>query len=115
MNEDKFKNEVVTLEKFFVKYCQDKHINQCDKIYQLQYKLSDIQFNLCLCQKCHELIAYSLERLKECPHEEKPRCRNCPDPCYEKKQWKQLAKVMKYSSFKFGLGKIKNKIYNLLK
>ena len=55
----------------------------------------------------HELINYSFDRLNECPHDIKPRCRTCPSPCYEKQEWKKLSKLMKYSGLQFGLIKIK--------
>jgi hypothetical protein len=114
MREEKFKDEVFTLKRFFVKYCNDKHINQYNKTYHLNYKQNCIQFNLYLCKECHDTITYSFERLIQCPHEEKPRCRRCTTPCYEKIQWKKLAKIKKYGALKFGLKKVKNKIYDLL-
>ncbi|NLM99553.1 MAG: hypothetical protein GX170_05965, partial [Campylobacteraceae bacterium] len=40
-------------------------------------------------------------------NEEKPSCRKCPNPCYEKDRWKLLAKIMKYSGMKLGLLKIR--------
>jgi hypothetical protein len=108
MTIEKFKEEVVTLEKFFTKYCADKHQNQYKQLYDLKYKQSSTEYTFYLCKECHELISYSFERLKECPHDIKPRCRRCPNPCYEKNRWKQLAKLMRYSGFQLGLIKIKN-------
>jgi len=106
MTQDKFESEVDTLKKFFTKYCEDKHKNQYQHRYLLEYKLNSYKHNIYLCKECHELIRYSFNRLIECPHEIKPRCRKCSDPCYEKKEWKQLAKLMRYSGYKFGLTKI---------
>lgn len=108
MTIEKFEEEVVTLEKFFTKYCTDKHQNQYKQLYDLKYKQSSSKYTLYLCKECHELISYSFERLKECPHDIKPRCRKCSNPCYEKSRWKQLAKLMRYSGFQLGLVKIKN-------
>jgi hypothetical protein len=110
MREEKFYTEVKTLEKFFSKYCNDKHHHHYEKSYMLKYKNSSYSCTLNLCNECHTLINYSFTRLLECPHEIKPRCRKCPNPCYEKKEWKQLAKLMRYSGFQFGLIKIKNTI-----
>jgi hypothetical protein len=110
MTEEKFYSEVATLEKFFSIYCENKHCDQYEKEYILEYKNSSQTYTLNLCKECHKLINYSFTRLLECPHEIKPRCRKCPQPCYEKKEWKQLAKLMRYSGFQFGLIKIKNTI-----
>ena len=107
MTREKFQADVLTLEKFFTKFCEDKHKNQYTKVYTLEYKQLSTKLNLNLCQNCHELISYSFDRLKECPHDIKPKCRKCPNPCYEKIEWKSLAKIMRYSGLRFGLSKIK--------
>ncbi len=108
MTQEKFECEIKILDKFFTKFCEDKHNHQDKKAYTLDYKEKKYSLELCLCDECHTLINYSFDRLKECPHEIKPKCRKCPNPCYDKPQWKQLAKLMKYSGFQFGLIKIKN-------
>ncbi len=108
MTEEKFQTEIQTLDKFFTKFCQDKHRNQFEKTYDLTYKESYHHFTLELCEECHTLIDYSFHKLAVCPHDVKPRCRSCPNPCYEKTQWKSLAKVMRYSSINLGFQKIFN-------
>jgi len=114
MKEEKFKSEIETLEKFFTIYCKDKHKDQFEKSYTIPYKNITLKPTLNLCQECHELFEYAIHRLQECPHEEKPRCRKCPTPCYEKEQWKKMAKMMRYSGMKLGLTKLAKKL-NLLK
>jgi hypothetical protein len=52
-------------------------------------------------------------KLQNCPHEIKPRCRKCPTPCYEKQEWKNIARIMKYSAIKLSLGKIKSRVFNI--
>ncbi|MGB6329718.1 MAG: nitrous oxide-stimulated promoter family protein [Halarcobacter sp.] len=111
----KFKEETQTLKKFFELYCEDKHSPK-EKITKiLTYKNENIPIDLNLCPECLEKIKYSFDRLLDCPHEIKPRCRTCPNPCYEKKQWKEVAKVMRYSGTKLGLSLVKKKIKNLFK
>ena len=107
MTNEKFKQEIDTLNSFFSKYCEDKHQNQKKTAYEVEYKNIKYEFELFLCEECNTLILYSFDRLKYCPHEIKPRCRKCPNPCYEKKQWKDLAKVMRYSAISLGLSKLK--------
>ncbi|MBD3841518.1 MAG: nitrous oxide-stimulated promoter family protein [Campylobacterales bacterium] len=108
MTQEKFKSEVHTLQKFFTKYCTDKHKDQFVKNYPLEYKYIQYSQDINLCSECHKLLLYSFDRLANCPHEIKPRCRKCPNPCYEKAQWKALAKLMRYSGFMLALSKIKN-------
>ena len=108
MTNEKFINEVNTLKKFFTVYCQNKHIHQHKYIKSIDYKNQTFEIQLELCEECTKLITYSIERLQGCPHEIKPRCRKCPNPCYEKKQWKRLAKLMRYSGMKLGILKIKS-------
>ena len=108
MTQEKFESEIQTLEKFFTKYCADKHKDQFEKNYPLKYKEIEYSHDISLCSECHQLLSYSFDRLKNCPHEIKPRCRKCPNPCYEKPQWKALGKLMRYSSIKLSLENIVN-------
>ena len=107
MDHKKFELEVNTLINFFTLHCKDKHQNQNNYQYNVEYKDKKFNIEYSLCDDCHNLISYSFERLRECPHDIKPRCRKCPTPCYEKPKWKQVAKLMRYSGFKLGLLKVK--------
>ena len=107
MTKEKFKIEIDTLKKFYTKYCHDKHDNQDKLIRKLPYKGEVFDITLELCPSCMALLNYSFERLQECPHEIKPRCRQCPNPCYEKKEWKKVAKLMRYSGIQLGILKVK--------
>lgn len=107
MTTQKFEQEIGTLKSFFEVFCKDKHQNQCERFYFLEYKDEKFELKVQLCQDCHGLLNYSFSRLLNCPHEIKPRCRKCPNPCYEQEQWKKVAKLMKYSGLKHGLISIK--------
>ena len=107
MKNEKFIGEVETLKKFFTVHCKDKHTVQNSYVQNIHYKNETYDIELCLCDECNELINYSIQRLQECPHEIKPRCRKCPNPCYEKPQWKKVAKLMKYSGIQLGILKIR--------
>ena len=113
MTSEKFEIEINTLKKFFELYCKDKHENLVDKEITLEYKDKKFTMNLCLCPTCHDAISYSHQRLIECQHDIKPRCRTCPTPCYEKSRWKNTAKVMKYAAIKLSLTKVKKRIANI--
>jgi hypothetical protein len=115
MTKEKFKNEIETLKKFFEIYCRDKHQNRTEKKYEIEYKNEFFDFSVSLCEDCHNLLSYAIERLKECPRDPKPRCRNCPEPCYEKDKYKQMAKIMRYSGMKLGLTKAAKRLKNLFK
>ncbi|MCP4970230.1 MAG: nitrous oxide-stimulated promoter family protein [Arcobacter sp.] len=110
----KFKDEINTLKKFFEVYCKNHHNNQQYINKSLHYKNEEIQVELNLCPECLSKLNYSYERLLECPHDIKPRCRKCPSPCYEKKQWKDTAKVMRYSGVKLGITALNKKIKKLI-
>lgn len=111
----KFNQEINTLKKFFEVYCENKDVNQKTIIQTLDFKDKQVKVELCLCDECLTKINYSFDRLLECPHDIKPRCRSCKTPCYEKKQWKDAAKIMRYSGMKLGLNSINKKIKNLFK
>lgn len=111
----KFETEVKTLKDFFECFCENKHENQKSNNIKLFYKETEVEVDLHLCTDCLEKINYSFDRLLGCPHEIKPRCRSCPNPCYGKQEWKDTAKIMKYSGMKLGLSKLNKKIKNLFK
>lgn len=114
MTNEKFTSEIKTLEKFFVVHCKDKHKNQNDFKILLNYNDTKLDVNCELCAECQELITYAFTHIKACPHDPKPRCRRCPEPCYEKAQWKKIAKLMRYSGMKLGFLKVKEKIKKIL-
>lgn len=109
MHKDKFIKDVKILLSFIELYCKDKH--EVDKNKQelvLNYKDENLEkISYILCPECRENFLYSYQRLQLCPHEEKPRCRHCKKPCYEKSKWKILASIMRYSGMKKGLTKIR--------
>jgi len=109
MTYEKFENEINTLKKFFEIYCLDKHKDRTihNGIYKIPYRDKVFRLELNLCDECNNLFANSIKKLQNCPHEEKPRCRKCPTPCYEKSEWKKVAKIMRYSGIKLGLSRIK--------
>ncbi len=105
MEIEKFNEETTTLKRFFEHYCSKKHISQIKTSNTYTYKNTTISLDLNLCEECLEKINYSIQKLQECPHEIKPRCRKCPNPCYEKKTWKELAKIMRFSGLSLGFEK----------
>ncbi len=109
MSEEKFLKDTKILLDFIELFCNDKHENKkTTKHLQLSYNdktLQTITYTLCL--ECEKNFLYSYDKLKQCPHDPKPRCRHCKKPCYEKQQWKNIATIMKYSGIKTGLSKIK--------
>jgi hypothetical protein len=109
MSEEKFISDTQTVLKFIQTYCDCKHAQKKTKeSLQIAYKNKNLlHINFELCSTCKETFLYSVARLQECPHEEKPRCRNCPNPCYERSRWKELAKIMRFSGMKLGLIKLK--------
>jgi hypothetical protein len=115
MTAKKFKSEVETLQKFFQIYCYEKHKEQFEKEYNVHYKDLNLIFKANFCNKCHSLLSYAIERLQECPHDPKPRCRKCKNPCYEKDKYKQMAKMMRFSGMKLGVNKAVQKLKKFLK
>jgi len=113
MTNAKFQSEIQSLNTFVQTFCQgNKHSNPCTKEVQVDYKNESYFYKIHLCQECYKTISYSYIKLQSCPHEIKPRCRHCKKPCYNKKKWKELATIMRYSAIKLGLNKITKKVKN---
>lgn len=115
MKLEKYISEVQILKTYFEHFCQHNHTNQLDKEICYNYKDQILCENVKLCDKCLETIQYSIQRLQHCQYEEKPRCRSCKTPCYEKSYWKTLAKVMIYSSLRLGVTNFINKLTTISK
>ena len=115
MEFEKFKSEVETLKKFFSIYCENNHFNQQKRTYKLSYQNQELNFDIFLCDECNNLFNYAINQLQNCPHNPKPKCRNCQNPCYEKDKYKKMAKIMRYSGMKLGLTKAAKKLKKFLK
>jgi len=111
MKLQKYTSEVETLTTYLEYFCKSKHTNQSAKEIFHNYKNEKFSNKISLCDECFDVMQYSIERLQNCPHEEKPRCRTCKTPCYEKSYWKKLAQVMMYSSLRLTLTHIKDKYF----
>lgn len=116
MTSEKFNQEATTLVKFMQTFCDDKHTGNKKTIdMNITYKGETTRLSACLCDECEELLGYAINRLENCPHEIKPKCRKCKAPCYERPRYKQMAKMMMYSGVKLGLSKIKSAAGKLFK
>lgn len=109
MTNKEFARELNTLNEFFTLFCKNKHDNQNAISKTIIYKNQTFSFSINLCEDCAKLLDYSVSKLQNCPHEIKPKCRKCPNPCYEKDQWKKVAKIMRYSGVRV---KIKKLLFN---
>ena len=101
MTFEKFNEEIDTIRKFFPIYCDGKHKDK-QKRYEksIIYQNKKIEFKIDLCEECKTIFDYSVIRLTECQYEDKPKCRKCKTPCYEKVMWKKVAKIMMYAGIK---------------
>ena len=108
MDKDKFESEIEVLKSFFEVYCTgQEHKDRKFTGFTCTHKELIYTIELSLCQECQTLLSYSLNKLQNCPYDKKPRCRTCIHPCYEKLEWKSLAKVMRYSGLRLGVLKVK--------
>jgi len=115
MTEEKFIHDSKTVLKFIQCYCDSEHFKSkknkdCIKLNYNDKNLNE-EIHYDLCEKCEETLNYSYVKLQECPHDEKPSCRKCPRPCYDKTEWKLLAKIMRYSGLRLGILKIRKKLF----
>ena len=113
MKVEDFERELNTLRRMFPVYCRDKHKGWISKIYRVPYGGKVFEFKIELCPECHNLFAYAVERLTQCPHDPKPRCRKCPNPCYERDKYAQMARRMRYAGVKLGLSKVGKKLRSI--
>jgi len=53
------------------------------------------------CSECCDLIEYSRQRLIHCPHDPKPKCKDCPSHCYKPEYRQKIKDIMRYSGIYF--------------
>ena len=118
MKKEKFIGDTKTVLKFIQFYCDKQHKESIkfNKSLNLRYldESLHVEVYYSLCSTCRDTFLYSYERLQECFHDEKPSCRKCPKPCYEKPRWKHMAKIMRFSGARLGLKRIK-KLFTISK
>ena len=113
MTFEKYAQEVTTLTTFISLYCADKHMDLPKKSHCITLNYAGERadpFEAPLCNECAETVAYGIARLQGCPFDDKPKCRKCPNPCYERPMWKKLAKIMCHGGIKQGLQKVRNTV-----
>ncbi len=53
------------------------------------------------CPECSDLIEYSRQRLIHCPHDPKPKCKDCSTHCYKPEYRQKIKEIMRYSGIYF--------------
>ena len=102
MKTKKLIEDTILLHQFITTYCTHHHKEAPQK----EGKLGEI-LSYTLCEECERVLHYAYARLCECPHDPKPSCRKCQNPCYERAMWKKMARIMMYSGMRLGLTKIR--------
>ena len=113
MKFEKYTQEVTTLTTFVAYYCTGKHADVPKKSRSITLKYAGERaepLEAVLCDECAETVAYAMARLQGCPFDDKPKCRKCPNPCYERPMWKKLAGIMRYSGMRFGMEKVRTAV-----
>ena len=54
-----------------------------------------------LCHECRALFAYARERRQKCPHDPKPKCKDCHTHCYTPEYREKIREVMRFSGMHF--------------
>ena len=83
--DDAVAKEMYVLTRFVEVYCDRKHATDGGA----------------LCPECRELIEYAAGRLRACPYDPKPKCKECKTHCYAPERRQRIREVMKFSGMHF--------------
>ncbi|MCW4048203.1 MAG: nitrous oxide-stimulated promoter family protein [Candidatus Bathyarchaeota archaeon] len=86
-------HDLITLMDFLEIYCQGKHPNTT----KTEWTNPELKDTIQLCSECTTTMNYSSDRLKNCPQNPKPTCKNCETHCYNPEQRKKIREIMRYS------------------
>ncbi len=94
----KEKHDIRTLARFIALYCRNHH--GADRA-PVDFKAPGfdhlLELPLDLCPDCAKLLKYGLTMRIRCPHEPKPMCKKCPEPCYRPEYRNKIREIMKFS------------------
>lgn len=54
-----------------------------------------------LCEECNDLLQYAQQRRQECPHDPRPKCKDCRTHCYKPEYRDKIKTVMRFSGMHF--------------
>lgn len=77
---NKTEQEIETLGRMLGIYCRGRHGGGVE-----------------LCASCRELSVYAGDRLRRCPQQPKPACKNCTKHCFSAQRRSQIKEVMRYA------------------
>ncbi len=108
MTEAKFTEQTAVITRFVQIYCDHHHRTPKSlSTNELSYKTANLSYEASLCEQCNKMLNYAYDRLQNCPHDDKPKCRKCPKICYEKEQLQMMVRIMRYSGIKSGINRLK--------
>ncbi len=56
------------------------------------------------CEECLDLLAYARKRIEGCPHDPKPRCKDCRTHCYGPGYRDKIRAVMRFAGARHARG-----------
>jgi hypothetical protein len=94
----KEKKEIKVLARFIEIFCRAKHGAAKAPFTLKAPAIEDLRKRpVVLCPKCTRLLRYGLAMRLQCPHDPKPMCKRCPDPCYRAEYREEIREVMRFS------------------
>ncbi len=93
----KEKHDIKTLARFVAVYCRSHHQSRTPFEFKAPGLEGLFEPPLEICQDCAKLLKYGLTMRLRCPHEPKPTCKKCPNPCYRPEYREKIREVMKFS------------------
>lgn len=115
MESERYLHDTKILQEFFTLYCNAKHADAKKQLVTQELFHDGIAYGNVtaeLCSECEALHRYAHAKLSTCKLHPKPKCRTCKVRCYEKTQWKAMAKVMRYAGMQMGAQRVKELIFS---
>ncbi len=88
------KNDLKVLINFVRVFCRAKHDERPGTEVGTE---GIVGRNVLLCPECAALVAYALAKLRKCPLDPKPSCKNCHIHCYSKEYRARIREIMAFS------------------
>jgi len=96
------KRDIAVLVRMIGIYCEGNHGDLERARFEPAGKVAEYidSDSSALCADCTRLLLHGAAKRMLCPYDPKPRCRDCPKPCYGREYRKQIREVMRFSGMR---------------
>lgn len=94
------RDDIAFLTNLIVLYCENHHPDKKRHLLKRKGRAGESlpAGDFATCDDCRKLLMHGVARRLACPHNPKPSCRNCEEPCHHPDYRRRIAKIMRWGT-----------------